>query len=205
MSDRVPVGSGVSRETEARLRRFAELVLKWSGRINLVAPGDLPDLWQRHVVDSMQLAPLAPASGGDWLDIGSGGGFPGLVLAILFDDSRPDITMTLVEADRRKAAFLHHAAQALDLRVRILTARSEAVDPQGAAVVSARALAPLAVLLGHAARHLAPGGRGVFPKGRAWQQEVAKAREEWQFSLTTRSSLTDPEARILVVEGLSRA
>lgn len=206
MSGAIPVD--VSCETTARLRQFAVLVEKWSRKINLVAPDDLPQLWSRHILDSAQLADLAPETAFghaiNWLDLGAGGGFPGLVLAVIFADSRPDITVTLVESDGRKAAFLHQAAAQLGVAVTIHTARAENLAPQGADIVSARALAPLNVLLAHVRRHLAPGGRAIFPKGRNWADEVANARQEWQLSLTTRPSLTDPEARILVVEGLSR-
>lgn len=205
MTDPILAGLGVSRETEARLREFEALVRKWSRKINLVAAADLPDLWTRHILDSAQLAQYAPGTGGTWLDIGSGGGFPGLVLAILLQETRPDLTLVLVESDGRKSAFLLHAAQTLGVAPRIITDRIESLTPQGAAVVTARALAPLSALLAHAQRHLAPEARAIFPKGRNWAQELAEARREWQFSLTTHPSLTDPEARILVVGGLSRA
>lgn len=194
----------VSCETEQRLRQLAALVEKWSRGINLVARADLPDIWSRHILDSAQLAVLAPRHAKTWLDLGAGGGFPGLVLAVIFAESRPEIEMTLVESDGRKSAFLHHAAAELGIEPRILTARIEALPPQAAAIVSARALAPLTVLLGHAERHLAVGGRAIFPKGRSWAEEVADARREWQFSVAAHPSLTDSEARILVVEGLSR-
>lgn len=205
MTDPILADLGVSRETEARLRDLETLTQRWSRKINLVAPSDLPDLWMRHILDSAQLVRYAPDKGGTWLDIGSGGGFPGLVLAVLLYESRPDLTMTLVESDGRKSAFLLHAAQALGVAPQIITDRIESLGPQHATVLSARALAPLTDLLAYADRHLAAGGHAVFPKGRSWAQEVAEARREWQFSLTIHPSLTDSEARILVVGGLSRA
>jgi len=205
VSTPLPAGLDVSCETEARLRHFATLVEKWSRRINLVSPVDLPQIWNRHILDSVQLARFAPDPARSWLDLGSGGGFPGLVLAILFREHRPGLAVTLVESDRRKAAFLHYAAQELGIAPRILTDRAEELAPQGADVLSARALASLTALLAHAARHLAPDGIAVFPKGRNWQAEVDEAHRHWQFALAIHDSLTDHEARILIAGGVSRA
>lgn len=204
MTDEILPALDVSRETVEHLRHFEALAQKWSRRINLVSSADLPDLWTRHILDSAQLARFAPESAASWVDLGSGGGFPALVLAILFREIRPDIAVTLVEADRRKAAFLHHAANELGLTVQIITQRLEAVQPLGSDVLSARALAPLSTLLSHAERHLSPHGVAILPKGRTWAEELAEARRNWQFELAIHESLTDDQARILIIEGLSR-
>jgi len=204
VTDDILTALDVSRETVERLRRFEALAGKWSRRINLVSSADLPHLWTRHILDSAQLVRFAPESGASWADLGSGGGFPALVLAILFRELRPDMTVTLVESDGRKAAFLHHATAELGLAVRIITQRLESIRPLDADVLSARALAPLSTLLSHAERHLSPDGVAIFPKGRNWSEELAEARRNWQFELAIHESLTDVQARILIIEGLSR-
>lgn len=205
MTENVLAALNVSRETQERLRLFEALVQKWSQKINLVSSADLPALWQRHILDSAQLARFTPDSARNWMDIGTGGGFPGLVLALLHQETHPELSFTLVESDGRKSAFLIHAARELGLAPRIITERVESLSPQNADILSARALAPLTTLLTHASRHLSPKGVAIFPKGRTWQEELADARNQWQFAHTIHESLTDPQARILIVEGLSRA
>lgn len=189
-----------SRETSARLDALAGLLGKWNPRINLVAPSTLADLDARHVADSAQLWPLRPPGARTWADLGSGGGFPGLVIAAM-----GEVAVTLIESDGRKCAFLREAARAMGLSVTVLDQRAEAAPPQGADVVSARALAPLPALLPLVARHVAPGGTALLMKGRGWAEEVEAARAEWRFDLDARPSVTDSSAKILVVTGLARA
>ncbi len=187
-------------ETAAKLDAFAELLLRWNSRINLVADRDPAAIRTRHVEDSLQLLPLLPAGDGPVGDLGSGGGFPGLVLAIATD--RP---FHLVESDRRKAAFLVEAAARLGLdRVRVHPARIEAVSLPPLAAVTARALAPLAALLPHAARLLAPGGVAIFPKGRTAEDELAAARADWTLHAERFKSRTDPHATILRLSEIRR-
>lgn len=184
---------GVSRETEAKLREFLALLQRWNARINLVADRDEESLWQRHVLDSLQLAPLLPSGGGPIVDLGSGAGFPGLILALA--SNRPT---HLVESDRRKAAFLIEAARTLGLsEVKIHPTRIEAAILPPAAVVSARALAPLPDLLRHAQRLLAPGGTALFPKGRTAEQELTAAAQGWNMRVERFPSRTDPASTIL--------
>jgi len=199
-------GRSVSRETWERLAQLESLLGKWNRRINLVSPRTLPDFWTRHVLDSAQLFDLAPQGSGSWADLGSGGGFPGLVVAILAADERPDLRVTLVESDQRKAAFLMTAAREIvpAAGVRVLAARAESVPPLSADVVSARALAPLAALLPLAMRHLAPKGVALFPKGARWRDEVAAGLANWRFNIQNHPSRTDPEAVVLAIEGISR-
>ena len=150
----------VSRET-AELAKLAALVRKWSPTINLVAPATLDAIEARHIDDSLQLVRLARFAAGDWLDLGSGGGFPGLVVAI----ARPDLSVILVESDARKCSFLRIAGRELDLaNLRILHGRIEAIPPQSAANLSARALAPLPDLLSYVGRHIGPQGRAWLMK-----------------------------------------
>lgn len=189
--------ANVSRETLAKLEAYAATLLKWNPRINLVAPATLPDLWARHMLDSAQLLPLAPEGVRDWFDLGSGAGFPGLVVAILAQEAAPDLRVTLVESDRRKAAFLGEAARAAGVSVRIEAVRLEALPEACADVVSARALAPLKDLLTWSGRLLRPSGALLFPKGRQWREELDAAAGVWPFAPETFPSRVDPESAIL--------
>lgn len=182
----------VSRETMARLDTYAALLTKWTKHINLVSAASLPDLWHRHFADSAQLNALRPPSR-LWLDLGSGAGFPGLVVAILASDLR----VRLVESDQRKCAFLRRVAEDTGTAIDIIPDRIETLSPQSAGVISARALAPLTQLLAHAEKHLAPGGIGLFPKGRTVHNEIAEAERTWRFACRVHPSLTDPEAAIV--------
>lgn len=198
-------GLDVSRETIARLEQLAELVVRWNPAINLVAAASVPEIMTRHIADSAQIVPLAPASPTSWVDVGAGGGFPGLVVAAILAETSPRTTVTLVESDRRKAAFLLTAAQAMGLRPVIRDERIEALEPQGADVLSARALAPLDRLLGLTSRHIAPDGIALFLKGRNVAAEIADARRTWRFDLAISPSLTDSDARILRIGGIAHA
>ena len=195
----------VSRETLVKLDAMLALVEKWNPAINLVAPRSLPDAWQRHVMDSAQLFQFIPPHVRDVADFGSGAGFPGLVLAILAQEMLPNLHMTLVESDKRKATFLSQAARQLDLSVTVLTERAENLPPLLVDVVTARALAPLTALCAIAARHLAATGIAIFPKGTQWEQELVEAAAEWQFQAHHKKSETDTEARILTLKGIQHA
>jgi len=183
---------GVSRETRARLARFVDLLVAWNHRINLVGQAETGRLWQRHIVDSAQLAPLLPATARRLADLGSGAGFPGLVLAII-----TGLETHLVESDRRKATFLLEAARVTNAAARVHPVRAEALAPLMADVVTARALAPLPGLLTLAWRHLAPGGTCLFLKGAAAEAELTAAAAAWTMRVERFASLTDPDATIL--------
>lgn len=193
----------VSRETLARLEAFAALVLQWTPKINLVSKASATDLWQRHVVDSVHVFDHAPIQKGLWADLGSGGGFPGVVIACLAAEERPELQVTLVESDQRKAEFLRHSARQLHLNLTVKTERIEQLAPLKADVISARALAPLDLLCAYAARHLAPGGIALFPKGAQAEAEIKAAEENWHFRLTRLQSETDESAVLLKVEQLA--
>lgn len=198
-------GLDVSRETYERLEAFKELVRKWTVKINLISPATIGQIWERHILDSVQVWPLAPENARSWVDIGSGGGFPGIVMAILAKEFRPEMIVTLIESDQRKCAFLRTAGRELGLNIKVLSERVESVAPMGADVMTARALAALDVLMGFADRHLSEDAVAIFPKGRAFEGEVQEARKQWQFSLEIYESMTDPEARLLRVERIARA
>lgn len=195
-------GLSVSRETFAALQALEALVRRWTPAINLVSKSTLPHLWTRHIVDSAQLFSLCPESAETWVDIGSGGGFPGLVIAILARETRPSLRVTLVESDLRKATFLRQAAQALKLDVKVESQRIESLAPLHADVLSARALASLPELVAIASQHVQPNGLAIFPKGARFQEELAQARESWAFDVDTRPSLSDGEAAILVIRSI---
>jgi 16S rRNA (guanine527-N7)-methyltransferase len=198
-------GVTVSRETFHALQQLEALVRKWTPAINLVSKATLSDLWDRHIVDSAQLFSACPTGATYWADLGSGGGFPGLVIAIIASEKQPDLKVTLVEADQRKAAFLRQAAQSLSLPVTVICGRIEALAPLEADIVSARALAPLSDLLGHAVRHMRPGGTALFPKGSRHEEELMGARTSWAFQAETRQSVSDPKSAILVIRNIHRA
>jgi 16S rRNA (guanine527-N7)-methyltransferase len=196
----------VPRETIHRLTRYAELLERWQKAINLVAPSTLPELWSRHFADSAQLRSLAPDAR-LWLDLGSGAGFPGLVVAIL-QTGVPEFRMHLVESNHKKCAFLAEVVRAAEAPVDIHAMRIEQVAERAQSlrpdVVSARALAPLPRLLELAAPFFGEGTRGLFLKGREAQAEIEAARLGWAFDARLHASLTAKDAAILEVTGLRR-
>lgn len=200
------VGLTVSRETVDKLQRFVDYFYKWSSKINLVAPSTKEHLWTRHVLDSLQIAKLVPKPK-QWIDLGSGGGFPGVVIAILLSE-RGDGWMHLVESNHKKAAFLRSALLETGARGTVHAARIEDVWKEELApdVVSARALASLDLLLEYAEPWLTDGRevRGIFHKGRDYAAEIDKARDRWQFDLVLHRSAVEADSVILEVTGLSR-
>jgi 16S rRNA (guanine527-N7)-methyltransferase len=195
---------GVSRETMERLEKFEEVLLKWNPRINLVSKNSLTHLWQRHIADSVQVYDCAKEIGESWLDIGSGGGFPGIVIAILAAERSPQTKVTLIESDQRKSAFLRTVARECGVSITVLNKRIEQVEPFGAQIMSARAVADLDTLLAFAERHLADGGVALFPKGESWKKEMDAATKRWRFDVETITSLTETEAVILKIKGITR-
>lgn len=191
--------TGVSRETLERLTAYAELLVKWQARINLVGPDTIPNLWQRHFLDSAQVFPILPQPIHRLVDMGCGAGFPGLVLAVM---GVPDVH--LIESDARKCAFLREAARVTGTSVTVHNARIEMVPPLAADLVTARALAPLDKLLGWAERHLLPEGHCVFLKGRGVEDELTAASKEWNITFERFPSQTDPLAAILHLKEVRR-
>jgi 16S rRNA (guanine527-N7)-methyltransferase len=203
----------VSRETATRLETYHALLLKWQKAVQLVAPKTLNEAWHRHFADSAQMVVLAAQVGAPepktWVDLGSGGGFPGLVVAILLADRGTKVT--LIESDRRKCTFLREVARSCGIAVDIVTERIEAAantgsvrGVQGPDVVSARALAALSELLDLAFPLFGAGTRGLFMKGREAAVEVEAARQRFAFDAQLLPSVTDDAARIVAVTGLRR-
>lgn len=196
-------GVDVSRETYDRLTAYVGLLDKWNRAINLVAKSTLTEAWTRHILDSAQL--FNHGLGSHWVDLGSGGGFPGMVIAILADEIRPDLHVTLVEADQRKAAFLREVARQTGAAPAVLCARSEDIAPLRADTLSARAFAPLVKLMPHIQRHMRADGIALLPKGARRREEVAEARKSWNFTCEAVPSQTDSDAVILKIQGVACA
>ncbi len=190
----------VAADARERLDRFAALLLRWNGRINLIARSDESALWPRHILDSAQLVPLLPDAPGTMVDLGSGAGFPGVILAIL-----TPWRVHLVESDQRKAAFLREAARELGVAVQVHAVRAEALSLDPVEVVTARALAPLPALLTLAAPLLKSGGVCLFPKGRRLDDELTSVAGGWQMRVERFPSKTDPGATLLRISEICRA
>lgn len=198
----IEIALNVSRETFDKLAAFAELVRKWNPKINLVSKNSLDDLWQRHILDSVQVFELAEGEG-HWVDLGSGGGFPGIVVAILNQEEQ-NFQVTMVESDQRKCAFLRTAIRELGLTALVKTERIEQLDGLGADILSARALADLTQLLDFTELHLNSDGTALFPKGQNWRSEDSDAKQVWAYALEAVESKTNPTASILKIKDITR-
>lgn len=172
------------------------MFLKWNRSINLAAPSTLDETWRRHILDSAQLLRLAPHAR-RWLDLGSGGGFPGLVLAFLLADHGGSID--LVESNRKKSSFLQAVTGHFGLPARVIARRIEDAQSLVASpeIVTARALAPLPMLLDLTAPWLTTGSRGLFQKGRDYRKELEESAHRWEFDLVEHASRVDPQGIIL--------
>lgn len=189
---------GVSRET--LLTQFVDVVIAESTQQNLISAATLPQIWRRHIVDSAQLVRLAPEGAGAWFDIGTGAGFPGIVVAILTNGP-----VTLVEPRRKRADFLRRCIADLDLesRVTVQVARAEQISGE-AAVISARAVAALPELLAATVHLSTKKTRWVLPKGKSAREEVASAHATWHGVFHVEQSLTDPDSLIILAEKVAR-
>lgn len=178
----------------AKLEHFSELTRKWTRRINLIAPSTIATIWDRHVRDSAQLVTYAPSVWTHWVDLGSGGGFPGVVIATL---AKPDQYVTLIESDLRKCTFLRSTIRELGLDAQVVHGRIEQTQIGAPNVVSARALASLDRLLTYSNDMLSEDGTALFPKGETYEGEILTARETWDFECDVLPSITKESARIL--------
>ena len=198
---------GVSRETTEKLECYEVELRRWQKAVNLVAPKTMDEIWHRHFADSAQLRELIPSNAEHLVDVGSGGGFPGLVLATMLAEGR-DIRVTLVESDTRKAAFLRETARRMEIPVEILSTRIESnasvqtlIDVD---ILVARAFAPLRRLLSLVFPVFSYRTVGVFLKGRDIAHEIDDAREDWTFEVELHESVTDQEGRMAVIRRLAR-
>ncbi len=189
--------TGVDDAVLERLRRFVETLEKWQPKINLVGAASLADVWRRHLLDSAQLHALMPPAAATVLDLGSGAGFPGMVLAII-----GGVRVHLVDSDARKCAFLGEVKRITKADCVIHNRRIEALRPFAADVVTGRALAPLERLLGYAFPFLGEGAICLFPKGEKVDRELTDSEKKWTMRVTQIRSLSDPSGTILKVEAV---
>ena len=199
----------VSRETLTKLMAFQALLGKWQQSVNLVGPTTLADFWQRHAADSAQILRYAPSSAKIWLDLGSGGGLPGLVLAIMLAEKTPAARLSMVESDRKKAAFLRAVIADIGLSAEVYHSRIEALGdarPTGLAaidVITARALAPLGDLLGLLHPFYDSSTVALLHKGRHWQEELTASEQYWKLTYKAHISDTNADARLLEITALA--
>ncbi|CUI41479.1 16S rRNA (guanine(527)-N(7))-methyltransferase RsmG [Cognatishimia activa] len=193
----------VSRETMERLEHLDVLLKKWNPKINLVSPATLKESWGRHIWDSAQIYGLASEKCGKWLDIGSGGGFPGLVVAILNAGEGNPWDVAMMESDVRKCTFLRTVLRETSVKAEVITSRIEEAEPANADVLSARALTDLTGLCEFSVRHLKADGLSIFPKGVSWKKEVQTAEKSWSFASEVIKSETQEGAVILKVRDIT--
>lgn len=200
--------TGAGAEELNDLKIFRDLLEEWSGMMNLVGPSALAEFWRRHAYDSAQLFELAGPEEKVWADIGAGAGFPGVILSIRQKHTAKDSgggRVHLIESLAKRCRFLSEAVSLLGLEAQVHNARAENLRLTGIDIVTARACAPLPKLLGYAEPLLKKrGARGLFPKGREVEAEIAEARQSWKFEASMTQSKSDPSGRILSIEGLSR-
>ncbi len=196
-------GGNVSRETYEKLQEFTRLVEKWNPKINLISKSTVPDIWERHILDSIQLFSVAPTSG-KWVDLGSGGGFPGIVVAILTLGGKTNHEVILVESDQRKSVFLRTAIRELGLNAKVISDRVEQIKSLNADIISARALSDLSSLLEYTQIHLKVDGIALFPKGARWEEEHSDAQLIWSYSCEPIKSTTNPLAAVLKIKDIAR-
>lgn len=193
----------VSRETTKRLDRFVALLLEWQAKINLIAPSTIPEIWIRHIADSLQLLDVIPGAK-VWVDFGSGGGFPAIPIACALAET-PGVQVHLVESNGKKAAFLREAVRVLKLPAKIHQVRAENFGeswPGTPDVVTARALAPLKTLCDQAFPLISKGAIGLFPKGQDVDAELTEAAKYWRLGVSTVPSKTSPTGCIVVIRSL---
>ena len=192
----------VSRETIDDLKIFVDRLKKWNSKINLVSHSSIALLWERHIADSAQLGRYIDDRARKIVDLGSGGGFPAIVLAILSKRTFADRHFTLVESDRRKSAFLATISRELDLNTDVVPERAESLAGLNADILTCRGYAPLHKALEHVVLHLHPTGRAILPKGAKAASEISQARQIWTFTAAQFPSITDPEASILEIRNI---
>ena len=189
----------VPRETMAQLDAFVLMVREENGRQNLISRSSAEQIWLRHIADSAQLLAFRPYETASWVDLGTGAGFPGLVIAILHGGP-----VTLVEERRLRADFLRHVGKSLGLRIEVIAAKAERIPPRRFEVISARAFAPLGKLLELGTGFSTNNSVWLLPKGRNAQSELEALDPSWQGSFRLEQSVTDGEAQIIVAEGVHR-
>ncbi len=190
----------VSRETFDRLSIYSNELIKWQARVNLVSPDTIPNLWERHFLDSLQLIKLIPNSTKRILDLGSGAGFPGLIISIAGGKE-----VTLVESDMKKCIFMKEVIRLASANAQVINKRIEDCDVQSVDMITSRALADLNTLLSMAFHFVSRETICLFPKGKNYAMELEQAKQEWSFDVVAHPSITDTSAVVLEITNLSRA
>jgi len=194
----------VSRETLDALKYFEDLVVLWNPAINLISNSSVSDLWSRHIVDSAQLFLFTLPDEGLWLDVGSGGGFPGIVVSIVAKELAPSLRVVLVESDNRKCVFLRTVIRELGLSVKVINDRIENVKLDDVVYLSARALRNLNSLLSIVENNVSRETVCVFPKGRSYKKELVESQKNWKFDFNLIDSNTSEDSKVIVLKGLER-
>ena len=194
----------VSRETLDALKYFEDLVVLWNPAINLISNSSVSDLWSRHIVDSAQLFLFTLPDEGLWLDVGSGGGFPGIVVSIIAKELAPSLRVVLVESDKRKCVFLRTVIRELGLSVKVINDRIENVMLDDVVYLSARALRNLNRLLFIVENNVSRETVCVFPKGRSYKKELVESQKNWKFDFNLIDSNTSEDSKVIVLKGLER-
>ena len=192
----------VSRETFSKLELYHESLLEWQNKFNLVSKNSIEDAWNRHFIDSIQLVKYIPENAKTLLDMGSGAGFPGMVLAILFNDKTSYLKTTLVESINKKTLYLNHVKDITSTNVEIINGRVEQIKNRKFDVISSRAMTSLVDLLGYAYPLLNKKGVCVFPKGKSWSEEIKISKNKWNFDFEAFDSETSKEGKILLIKNL---
>ena len=193
------VGLNVSRETLDKLETFSELLKRWNPRINLVSTRDIERVWERHIVDSAQIYPHLAGHDGVWVDIGSGGGFPGIVTAIIATEENPSADVHLIESDQRKCAFLRQVAREIALPITVHAKRVEATETKNVSIITARAFASVTKILDMTTGLRSEMTKYLLLKGRTYESELTEAEQSWKLKVETIPSRTDPEGTILAL------
>ena len=194
----------VSRETIEKLKTFQNMVLEWNSKFNLISKSSESDIWQRHIIDSLQLQQFITAKDKILYDFGSGAGFPAIVLAIVSEELFPDLQISLIESIGKKVIFLNEVKNTLNLNINVIQNRIENLKLPKADIITSRALASLDKLLKYAIPFCNKNTKLVFPKGEKWQEEITTAQKEWYFDFESFPSQTSQTGKILYIKNIRR-
>lgn len=194
----------VSRETKEKIEAYKTLVLEWNCKFNLISKSSVEHIWERHILDSVQLYKYIRPTDKILLDLGSGAGFPGMVLAIMAEQLNPELSINLVESIGKKTLFLNAVKNELKLNVNILHDRIENIKMKNVDIITSRALAALSKLLDYSKPFCKTETNLIFPKGEHWADEIETAQKQWYFKYKTENSTTDKFGKILCISELRR-
>ena len=194
----------VSRETAENLITFQNMVLEWNEKFNLISKSSVDDIWNRHILDSVQLIQYIEKDNKTLYDFGSGAGFPAVVLAIMSKELYPNLKMTLIESIGKKATFLSEVNKKLKLDMKVLPERIEKLTLSKADIITSRAMASLEKLLSYAKPFCDKKTRLLFLKGEKWQEEIKTAEQKWTFEYQSYPSETSDKGRVLIIKNIRR-